>query len=214
MKTQLPTYSIDDHRISHPFSLMTHNLHISKFVSVNSLSHQVLNSLNHCRICRPYPSTMDNARKRLRNVDEDDESGILASLSRPISPPRKRFRQVAIQKSPWQLTRIRDLPEEVNKDTITLEDILGDPLICECWQFNFLHDIPFVMNAFDERVRHLVQVHVVHGFWKRNDLSRIVLSVGHLFLPHFCISYAPTSIWCSLSAFFFYTPLSLERIYS
>ncbi|KAM0251136.1 hypothetical protein ACHAQJ_008306 [Trichoderma viride] len=116
------------------------------------------------------------ARKRPRDADEVDESGILASLSRPISPPRKRFRQANIQRSPWQLTRIRDLPEEVNKDTVTLEDILGDPLIRECWQFNFLHDIPFVMNAFDERVRHLVQLHVVHGFWKRTDWNRVVLS--------------------------------------
>ncbi|KAL7950350.1 MATE efflux family protein [Trichoderma barbatum] len=119
---------------------------------------------------------MDSSRKRQRNIDEGDESGALASLSRPISPPRKRFRQVSVQRSPWQLTRIRDALDEVNKDTVTLEDLLGDPSITECWQFNFLYDIPFVMNAFDERVRHSVQLHVVHGFWKRNDLSRIILS--------------------------------------
>lgn len=120
---------------------------------------------------------MDSSRKRQRSVDEGNGFEALASLSRPISPPRKRFRQV-VQKSPWQLTRIRDVPEELNKDTVTLEDILGDPSITECWQFNFLHDIPFVMDAFDRRVRDSVQLHVVHGFWKRNDLNRVVLSVG------------------------------------
>lgn len=119
---------------------------------------------------------MDSSRKRQRSVDEGNGFGALESLSRPISPPRKRFRQI-VQKSPWQLTRIRDVPEESNKDTVTLEDILGDPSITECWQFNFLHDIPFVMDAFDRRVRDSVQLHVVHGFWKRNDLNRVVLSV-------------------------------------
>lgn len=119
---------------------------------------------------------MDSSRKRQRSVDEGNGFGALESLSRPISPPRKRFRQI-VQKSPWQLTRIRDVPEESNKDTVTLEDILGDPSITECWQFNFLHDIPFVMDAFDQRVRDSVQLHVVHGFWKRNDLNRVVLSV-------------------------------------
>ena len=120
---------------------------------------------------------MDSSRKRNLDEEEDKESGILSSLSRPISPPRKRIRQGQTQKSPWQLTRIRDLPEELNKDTVRLRDILGDPLITECWQFNFLHDIPFVLSAFDEMVRNRVQLHVVHGFWKKSDASRAALSV-------------------------------------
>ena len=33
------------------------------------------------------------------------------------------------------------------------------------------------MDAFDRRVRDSVQLHVIHGFWKRNDLNRVVLSV-------------------------------------
>jgi tyrosyl-DNA phosphodiesterase-1 len=41
--------------------------------------------------------------------------------------------------SPIQLTNIRDLPASSgnNVDTIRLRDILGDPMIRECWQFNF-----------------------------------------------------------------------------
>lgn len=145
--------------------------------SIVSLCHQGNKALtSQCRFWQSYPRIMDSSRKRQRSFDEGSEFGALASLSRPISPPRKRFRQV-VQKSPWQLTRIRDVPEESNKDTVTLEDILGDPSITECWQFNFLHDIPFVMDAFDQRIRDSVQLHVVHGFWKRNDLNRVVLSV-------------------------------------
>lgn len=103
------------------------------------------------------------------------------SLSRPISPPRKKTRPTPVVRpvvsSPWQLTWIRDLPEEDNQDAVTLRDLLGDPLIAECWEFNFLHDIPFLMDAFDPDTRHLVKVHVVHGFWKREDPQRLTLMV-------------------------------------
>ncbi|PNP48743.1 hypothetical protein TGAMA5MH_00197 [Trichoderma gamsii] len=134
------------------------------------------------------------ARKRSRNgADGDESSGFdsIKSLSRPISPPRKKFRQSNIQKSPWQLTRIRDLPDEVNKDTVSLQDLLSDPLILECWQFNFLHDIPFVMNAFDESVRDSIRLHVVHGFWKRSDLNRIHLSDAASRYPNVALHCAP-----------------------
>lgn len=47
--------------------------------------------------------------------------------------------------SPVQLTRIRDLDVSKNVDTIGLHDILGDPLIKECWQFNYLFDVDFLM---------------------------------------------------------------------
>lgn len=68
----------------------------------------------------------------------------------------------------------------MNKDAVTLKDLLGDPLISECWEFNFLHNIPFLMDAFDPDTRHLVKVHVVHGFWKREDPNRLTLMVGDL----------------------------------
>jgi hypothetical protein len=118
---------------------------------------------------------MDRSAKRQR-IEEPDAHAP-ESLERPISPPRKRNKQSATIKSPWQLTWIRDLPESDNKDAVSLRDLLSDPLISECWEFNFLHDIPFLMNAFDPDTRHLVKVHVVHGFWKREDENRIALEV-------------------------------------
>jgi tyrosyl-DNA phosphodiesterase-1 len=147
--------------------------------------------------------TMDPSRKRPAPVDDCDEptGNTPLSLTHPVSPPLKR-RQLAVSpqekkengtplsarvfKSPFHLTKIRDLPPEMNKDTITLKDILGDPLIAECWEFNYLHDLDFLMSAFDEDVRHLVKVHVVHGFWKREDPSRLKLQVGRpsILLPH------------------------------
>jgi tyrosyl-DNA phosphodiesterase-1 len=49
--------------------------------------------------------------------------------------------------SPVQLTRIEKLPKEQNVDAVGLTDLLGDPLIKECWNFNFLFDLDFVMQV-------------------------------------------------------------------
>jgi tyrosyl-DNA phosphodiesterase-1 len=70
--------------------------------------------------------------------------------SRPGQPAttcHKKDEDEAIQCLPSsvQLTRIEKLPAQQNVDTMGLADLLGDPLIKECWNFNFLFDIDFVM---------------------------------------------------------------------
>lgn len=80
--------------------------------------------------------------------------------------------------SPFHLTWVQDLPNAANTDAVTLKDLLGDPLIAECWEFNYLHDIDFLMAAFDQDTKDLVQVHLVHGFWKKEDESRLMLQVS------------------------------------
>ncbi len=141
---------------------------------------------------------MDRPSKRLRLAVDADEvssgSTTPLSLTHPISPPREgssAAKEAPIHstepalptgkntfKSPFELTKIRDLPPEANVETLTLKAILGHPLIAECWEFNYLHDLDFLLEAFDEDVRKLVQVHVVHGFWKREDPSRLNLVVS------------------------------------
>lgn len=126
----------------------------------------------------------------------------LASLHRSITPPPQRRQKststttvsdkiktietpnqkeipTAIHPSPIQLTHIRDLPASSgnNVDTVRLRDILGDPMIRECWQFNFLTDVDFLMSQFDEDVRDLVKVKVMHGSWKRDAPNRIRIDV-------------------------------------
>ncbi|KUI57514.1 hypothetical protein VP1G_04809 [Cytospora mali] len=141
-------------------------------------------------------------RQRLR-IDDDGKTtagtSTPRSLSHPVSPPKRRNRPQSTTptehpqlpteptssnsagtekrtfRSPFQLTWIRDLPDEANTDAVTLGDILGDPLIAECWEFNYLHDIDFLLSHFDPDVRQLVKVHVVHGFWKKEDPSRLML---------------------------------------
>ena len=102
-------------------------------------------------------------RIRLSTTDGDkDETD--SSSSRPITPPPLRrgvagvvakdiaaqdtatsTNRLKILPSPFKLTKIRDTQDTNNVDTITLGDILCDPLIKEMWQFNFLIDIDFTM---------------------------------------------------------------------
>lgn len=105
--------------------------------------------------------------------NEEHAQSTSANSAQTDVPPTHETEQTF--KSPFQLTWIRDLPAAANTDAVTLRDILGDPLIAECWEFNYLHDVDFLISHFDEDISHLVQVHVVHGFWKREDTSRLML---------------------------------------
>ncbi|KAL4778333.1 tyrosyl-DNA phosphodiesterase I [Aspergillus varians] len=129
------------------------------------------------------------------NSSEGPSSPNLTSLRRSISPPATRPGRVPVSPhqnsekkdtattsnrpqiipSPIQLTYIRDFSDSLknNVDTVKLSDILGDPLIRECWQFNFLFDVDFLMSQFDKDVRDLVSVKVVHGSWKKEADNRI-----------------------------------------
>lgn len=93
----------------------------------------------------------------------------LNSSHQPLAQESQAGRPPAAISSPFQLTTIQDLPAALNADTVTLKDLLSDPLIAECWEFNYLHDLDFLMEAFDPDIRDLVNVHVVHGFWKQED---------------------------------------------
>lgn len=147
-----------------------------------------------------------NADASISSSSTPAENG-LVSLHRSITPPPFRRRESSIQASqaphhkeqeqkqkqqqqqqskptvllpsPIQLTHIRDLPPSSgnNAETVQLRDILGDPMIRECWQFNYLFDVDYLMSQFDEDVRGLVQVKVVHGSWKRDAPHRIRVDV-------------------------------------
>jgi tyrosyl-DNA phosphodiesterase-1 len=51
--------------------------------------------------------------------------------------------------SPVHLTRIQGLAAHQNVDAVGLGDLLGNPLIRECWNFNFLFDLDFVMYVIE-----------------------------------------------------------------
>lgn len=47
--------------------------------------------------------------------------------------------------SPMKLNFIEELPASSNVECVSLGSILGDPMIRDCWLFNYLFDIDFVM---------------------------------------------------------------------
>jgi tyrosyl-DNA phosphodiesterase 1 len=108
------------------------------------------------------PITPPQRKARLQNVAESSSYQASTQASKASSSP-------AIVRSPFQLTSIQDLPAALNADTVTLKGLLSSPLIAECWEFNYLHDVDFLMEAFDSDIRDLVKVHVIHGFWKQED---------------------------------------------
>lgn len=67
-------------------------------------------------------------------------------------------------KSPIRLTKIRDLPDSENLDTLSLDEILGDPSLGKMWQFNFMMSIPFVMQHIHKRCRSHIMSYFVHGY--------------------------------------------------
>lgn len=131
-------------------------------------------------------------RQRIADVGDSPRPSP-TSLTRPISPPMMRRSAVPrpqkeqsckVIPSPFRLTKIRDSPaSNDNGGAVGLHDLLGDPLIKECWEFNFLHDIDYLMSHFDQDVRSLVKVHLVHGFWKREDPNKIMLEVRISVVP-------------------------------
>ncbi|KAL8921595.1 MAG: hypothetical protein Q9172_003954 [Xanthocarpia lactea] len=142
---------------------------------------------------------VSTAATPLRNQRRASITSISPSLGSPISPPP--FRQSESERhsdngkenttmrpatysdsqtpspgripSPIHLSTVNGLADSTNVDTVSLRDILGDPLIKECWLFNYLIDVHFVMSQLDEDTKALVQVKIVHGSWKEEDANRI-----------------------------------------
>lgn len=98
-----------------------------------------------------------------------DNRNNLYESTKEATKPRSR----TIIPSPVQLNFIEQLPASSNVDCVSLGSILGDPMIKECWLFNYLFDMDFVMRHFDPDTRDIVQVRVVHGSWKRDDPNGI-----------------------------------------
>lgn len=128
-----------------------------------------------------HPISPPSKKRRLPDQSASNDKG--KSKAVPDEAPDKTQHEAPSSpkppsklRSPFQLTRIRDLPPELNQDTVTLPDLIGDPLLSECWEFNYLHSIPFLLSALDPDVRPLVNIHIIHGFWRRDDPRRAALA--------------------------------------
>ncbi len=90
-----------------------------------------------------------------------------------VKKPKAPQQGVKYLQSPFKLTSIRDLPPSHNNDTISLHDILGNPLIKEAWVFNFHFDVDWMMTHFDPDIRQQVKVKIVHGSWRSYDRNGV-----------------------------------------
>ncbi|KFY36027.1 hypothetical protein V494_05387 [Pseudogymnoascus sp. VKM F-4513 (FW-928)] len=127
-------------------------------------------------------------RKRVRTTGASGGGSTLTSLRASISPPRSRIASSratsssgtprqnepeiapgSLISSPFQLTRIRDSSGSLNNGCVSLGKIVCDPMIREMWQFNYMHDLDFLMRNMDPDTKDSVKVHVVHGYWKHES---------------------------------------------
>ncbi|KAL8968031.1 MAG: hypothetical protein Q9197_005097 [Variospora fuerteventurae] len=63
-----------------------------------------------------------------------------------LGQPYQASQSPHVRPSPIQLSTVSGLPASSNIDTVSLGDILGDPLIKECWLFNYLFDVDFIIE--------------------------------------------------------------------
>ncbi|ESZ91796.1 hypothetical protein SBOR_7812 [Sclerotinia borealis F-4128] len=147
---------------------------LKQMVPENSLKEMIPED----RVESPKQMVPENNLKQMVPENKKESLKQMVPDNKMESPKQK------VVKSPFQLTTIQDLPASSNVDTVSLKDLLGDPLISECWEFNYLHNLDFLMEQFDEDVQNLVKVNVVHGFWKREDQSRFNLKEQALKYPN------------------------------
>jgi hypothetical protein len=112
-------------------------------------------------------------------VEESDGEGITGPGFNHGEPAIKTATPATLSGgSPFRLTKICDLPASENRDSIEIKDILGDVMLSEVWVFNYCHSIPWVMSQFDPDIVEHVKVTFVHGYWKKDDVRRIMMEVG------------------------------------
>ena len=80
-------------------------------------------------------------RRTPRKAQHATESGNTSPKALLPSSPKRE----TLIPSPIQLNNIPELPAASNVNTVRLRDILGDPLISECWLFNYLFDVDFLL---------------------------------------------------------------------
>lgn len=130
----------------------------------------------------PAPPNTDPSRKYLKtpakgshksvaiNISESDSDGDSKEGSIEVTDEEDleelvedEHKHDSYTRSPFTLTRIRDLPDELNKDTIGIEDILGDVMLREVWIFNFCINVAWTMSLLDPDIRDSVTVKFVYG---------------------------------------------------
>lgn len=112
------------------------------------ISNVVSTTDDHSNITSLSRSISPPVRRTPRTPDVVENSrlpGGLASVAQLVPMESNYSRTIKMISSPVQLSRVQEMAASNNVDTIGLKDILGDPLVKECWAFNYLFDVDFLM---------------------------------------------------------------------
>lgn len=116
-------------------------LEISSADWTSATRKKVASSKDCGRSTKPIsPPSSRKAGKETKTSWKTSGSGSIETLPDDPAP-----RNPCSRASPIQLSTVSGLPASSNIDTLSLGDILGDPLIKECWLFNYLFDVDFIM---------------------------------------------------------------------
>ena len=78
-----------------------------------------------------------------RSSEKGKQSTVISSVNSSSDSSSKST--PCIISSPIHLTRVEELSQANNVDCPSLSDLIGDPLIKECWAFNYLFDVDFLL---------------------------------------------------------------------
>ncbi|CAN6618988.1 hypothetical protein TRVA0_007S02564 [Trichomonascus vanleenenianus] len=93
--------------------------------------------------------------------DDDDDSG-------DVKKPRVEQGGEEVR-SPIRLIRVRDLPDSMNQDAVSLADIIGHVDLVEMYQFNFAISIEFVMSQIHPDALGSVKSWFFYGYTPDHD---------------------------------------------
>ena len=114
-------------------------LQSSRDRSISPPPKRLATTVNHRLEVVAEGTSSDNAAAPTKSPAANDISNYKSIEKPALSRSRN------IVQSPVQLNFIEELPASSNVDCISLGSILGDPMIKECWLFNYLFDMDFVM---------------------------------------------------------------------
>ncbi|KAI5865155.1 phospholipase D/nuclease [Durotheca rogersii] len=115
---------------------------------------------------RTVPASPPSSRHRWISTSASRPASLITKNpfgERRVGQVKPRARKGMMTPSPFRLTTVAALPNNTNVETVSVRDVLGDPLISECWSINDTHDIPWFMSQFHKGPGFPTTVHIIQG---------------------------------------------------
>lgn len=112
---------------------------------------------------RPTPyGPISPPPSRRRETEASNQTSTAARVDTPTTPTTPTIPSLT-SKSPFRLIKVKGLNDAANVDTISLEDILGRPSICQAWIFSYTVDLDFTLSKFDKSISKTIPIYITHG---------------------------------------------------